>query len=98
MRRRKLSIRSTRSRRHWRLILTWSTLVVLQFTISSIVLAQPTSLTFREAVSVNVETQVVKKLETAREHIIEGQWDTAVAMLMELRESGVPPSSPRPGR
>ena len=54
---------------------------------SSIVLAQPNLISFREAVSVNVETQVVKKLETAREHIIEGQWDIAVSILQELIDS-----------
>jgi len=43
--------------------------------------------TFREAVAVNVETQVVKTLETAREHIIEGQWEPAVSILQELIDS-----------
>ena len=49
--------------------------------------AQNVSGTFREAVSVDVETQVVKTLETAREHIIEGQWEPAVAILQELINS-----------
>ena len=40
--------------------------------------------TFSEAVSVDVETQVVKTLETAREHIVESQWEPAVAILQEL--------------
>ena len=63
------------------------TLIVVHSAILSICVAQHTSTTFREAVSVDVETQVVKKLETAREHIIEGQWDTAVSILQELIDS-----------
>jgi outer membrane protein assembly factor BamB len=62
-------------------------LIVLHSATHSVGLAQNTSATFREAVSVDVETQVVKKLETAREHIIEGQWDTAVSILQELIDS-----------
>lgn len=62
-------------------------LIGLQSAMPSIGLTQNTSATFREAVSVDVETQVVKRLETAREHIIEGQWDTAVSILQELIDS-----------
>ncbi len=62
-------------------------LIGLHSAMPSICLAQNTSATFREAVSIDVETQVVKKLETAREHIIEGQWDTAVSILQELIDS-----------
>ena len=51
------------------------------------VAAQDRPSAFREAVSVDVETQVVKTLETAREHIIEGQWEPAVAILQELIDS-----------
>ena len=51
------------------------------------VTAQDGPIAFREAVSVDVETQVVKTLETAREHIIEGQWEPAVAILQELIDS-----------
>jgi outer membrane protein assembly factor BamB len=53
----------------------------------SIATAQGPSSTFREAVSVDVETQVVKRLETAREHIVEGQWETAASILQELIDS-----------
>lgn len=49
--------------------------------------AQEVPGTFREAVSINVETQVVKTLETAREHVIEGQWEPAVVILQELIDS-----------
>ena len=69
------------------IVLTLMTLIVVHSAILSICVAQHTSTTFREAVSVDVETQVVKKLETAREHIIEGQWDTAVSILQELIDS-----------
>jgi outer membrane protein assembly factor BamB len=62
-------------------------LTVLQTATFSVTSAQDASGTFREAVSVNAETQVVKTLETAREHIIEGQWDTAVVILQELIDS-----------
>jgi len=51
------------------------------------VTAQDRPIAFREAVSVDVETQVVKTLETAREHIIEGQWEPAVSILQELIDS-----------
>ena len=51
------------------------------------VTAQDRPIAFREAVSVDVETQVVKTLESAREHIIEGQWEPAVAILQELIDS-----------
>lgn len=51
------------------------------------VTAQDRPTAFREAVSVDVKTQVVKTLETAREHIIEGQWEPAVAILQELIDS-----------
>lgn len=51
------------------------------------VTAQDKPIAFREAVSVDIETQVVKTLETAREHIIEGQWERAVAILQELIDS-----------
>lgn len=51
------------------------------------VAAQDRPIAFREAVSIDVETQVVKTLETAREHIIEGQWEPAVAILQELIDS-----------
>ncbi|MFT5091585.1 MAG: outer membrane protein assembly factor BamB [Porticoccaceae bacterium] len=51
------------------------------------VAAQDRPIAFREAVSVDVETQVVKTLETAREHIIEGQWEPAVSILQELIDS-----------
>ena len=54
----------------------WSTMLV-------VVSAQDGQGTFREAVSVDVETQVVKTLETAREHVVEGQWEPAVAILQE---------------
>jgi outer membrane protein assembly factor BamB len=62
-------------------------LTILQTATFSVTSAQDASGTFREAVSVNAETQVVKTLETAREHIIEGQWDTAVSILQELIDS-----------
>lgn len=62
-------------------------LTVLQTATFSASSAQDASGTFREAVSVNAPTQVVKTLETAREHIIEGQWDIAVSILQELIDS-----------
>tara|TARA_R110002072_G_scaffold303123_1_gene494774 strand:+ start:229852 stop:233505 length:3654 start_codon:yes stop_codon:yes gene_type:complete len=62
-------------------------LLVFQADELSIATAQGLSSTFREAVSVDVETQVVKRLETAREHIIEGQWETAASILQELIDS-----------
>lgn len=49
--------------------------------------AQPGAGSFREAVSVDVETQVIKTLETAREHIVESQWEPAVSILQELIDS-----------
>ncbi|MDA1166177.1 MAG: hypothetical protein O3B13_24035, partial [Planctomycetota bacterium] len=58
----------------------WSTVLV-------VAQAQDDQGTFREAVSVDVETQVVKTLETAREHVVEGQWEPAVAILQELINS-----------
>ena len=62
-------------------------LFVFQARDLSIANAQSLSSTFREAVSIDVETQVVKRLESAREHIIEGQWETAVSILQELIDS-----------
>lgn len=49
--------------------------------------AQDRTQVFREAVTVNVETQVVKTIETAREHMIEGQWDQAIAILQQTIDS-----------
>ena len=67
--------------------MAWVLLLVFQAHESPIAKAQGLSSTFREAVSIDVETQVVKRLETAREHIIEGQWETAVSILQELIDS-----------
>lgn len=47
---------------------------------------QPTR--FRSPVSVGVEPQIVKTLETAREHIREGQWEQAIPILQEMIETG----------
>ena len=52
--------------------------------LSTATVAQDAARPFREAVSVNVETQVVKTLETAREHMTEGQWEQAVPILQQL--------------
>lgn len=61
--------------------------------------AQEVPNVFREAVSVDVETQVVKTLETAREHVIEGQWEPAVIILQELIDSHADTLVPaEPGR
>jgi len=54
---------------------------------------------FRRLVSVGVEPQVVKILETAREHIREGQWEQAIPILQELIETGSDSLIPlEPGR
>lgn len=74
-------------------------LLVFRTAASPVVSAQDASGTFREAVSVDVETQVVKTLETAREHIVEGQWEPAVSILQELIDSsGDTLVSVEPGR
>jgi outer membrane protein assembly factor BamB len=74
-------------------------LLVLQTAASPVAFAQDGPGTFREAVSVDVETQVVKTLETAREHIVEGQWEPAVSILQELIDSsGDTLVSVEPGR
>jgi outer membrane protein assembly factor BamB len=88
VRRHKSRNRLAGQRRRWSIALVVVTAVVLQPAAVSNVLAQEFPASFREAVSVNVQTQVVKKLETAREHILEGQWDTAVSILQELIDSG----------
>jgi outer membrane protein assembly factor BamB len=73
--------------------------LVFQTAASPVGCAQDRPGTFREAVSVDVETQVVKTLETAREHIVEGQWEPAVAILQELIDSsGDTLVSVEPGR
>ena len=69
------------------LAIAWVVLLVFHAYKLSIATAQGLSSTFREAVSVDVETQVVKRLETAREHIAEGQWETAASILQELIDS-----------
>lgn len=74
-------------RRRWGTPLALTILLILKAATISSAVAQEFPETFREAVSVDVRTQVVKKLETAREHIIEGQWDTAVSILQELIDS-----------
>ncbi len=43
---------------------------------------------FRTLFSVDVEPRVVRILETAREHIREGQWEQAIPILQELIETG----------
>lgn len=48
--------------------------------------AQPL-IRFRSPVSVGVEPQIVKTVETAREHIREGQWEQAIPILQELIET-----------
>lgn len=55
---------------------------------STFALAQSWPRSFREAVTIDVETQVVKTLETAREHIAAEQWEPAVSILQELIDSG----------
>ncbi|MHC4876442.1 MAG: outer membrane protein assembly factor BamB family protein [Planctomycetota bacterium] len=44
-------------------------------------------LPFREAVSINVDSQVVRTLETAREHIAQQQWSEAIPILQQIAES-----------
>ena len=54
---------------------------------------------FRRLVSVGVEPQGVKILETAQEHIREGQWEQAIPILQELIETGSDSLIPlEPGR
>ena len=84
MRRHRSANRLVGQRRRCSIALAVVTAVVFQTVVNSNVVGQEFPSTFREAVSVDVQTQVVKKLETAREHILEGQWDTAVSILQEL--------------
>ncbi len=44
-------------------------------------------LPFRESVSINVDSQVVRTIETAREHVVQRQWSEAIPILQQIAES-----------
>lgn len=71
---------STHNKRHvWRIVL-------LALLLPSTGIAQQPTTVFRERVSIDVQPQTIRTLETAREHAAQRQWDEAIPMLQQLIE------------
>lgn len=82
-----------------RILLFAGILIAVGLQVTADPLAAQDRARFRRLVSVGVEPQIVKTLETAREHIREGQWEQAIPILQELIESGSDSLIPlEPGR
>jgi outer membrane protein assembly factor BamB len=63
------------------LLISISAALILSGAIPNVATAQAR---FREYVLLDVERQAVKRLETAKEHLIEQQWDQAIPILQQL--------------